>query len=274
MVCRQHEELIRLDLAVREGSDPEAVHDMRVAVRRLRSILRTSRPMLDQPWVDELRRELGWLGELLGAVRDLDVLIETLQAEIDDLNGGDAGRAAGLLAPLHEERDEAHTRLLEGMAGSRYAALREAVRAVGETLPVGDADASAQQLAADEFRRLRKRSRKPATLLNDAQLHKRRIRVKRARYAAELAEPVVGKKASRFVHAAKDVQDVLGEHQDAVVATRRLRQLARKSPSRGAALVAGRLLEQQERRKLAVATQLPPAWRRLQKAGKRAWRTS
>jgi CHAD domain-containing protein len=272
MVARQHEALVEFEPVARAGVDPEGVHKMRVAVRRLRSILRTVRPILDEGWVDEQRRELDWLGRRLGAVRDLDVLLEALTADIDRLNGGDATRAGGLLDPLRSERNEARGRLVAALNDSRYQRLLTAMQSAADAPPVTDDRKAIRKLAAKEFRRLRKRTPKRLGRLNDAQLHKRRIRVKRARYAAELAEPVAGKQAGRFIAAAERMQDVLGEYQDAVVATHRLRDVARKSPSRGAALVAGRLLEQEEKRKQRVrAGQVQPAWRRLRKSGKRAW---
>ena len=61
---------------MRISDDDAAVHDMRVAVRRLRSLLRTARPLLDRPWAESVRAELDWLAGRLGVVRDLDVLIE------------------------------------------------------------------------------------------------------------------------------------------------------------------------------------------------------
>jgi non-ribosomal peptide synthetase component E (peptide arylation enzyme) len=72
-----------------------------------------------------------------------------------------------------------------------------------------------------------------------------RIRAKRARYAAELAEAVVGKPATRFVRRARKLQDVIGEHQDAVVAEERLRAAAAKEHTQEAAISVGRLVERE-----------------------------
>ena len=71
------------DVAVRTRQ-PEGIHDMRVATRRLRSTLATFRPFLDGPRWEAARAELKWIGRLLGGVRDLDVLEARLLAEIDD----------------------------------------------------------------------------------------------------------------------------------------------------------------------------------------------
>ncbi|MGB8198188.1 MAG: CHAD domain-containing protein, partial [Pseudonocardiaceae bacterium] len=71
--------LLAHDPGTRVGADPEELHQMRVAVRRIRAMLKAARPLLDQAWADDLRAELGWLGRALGPVRDADVLIERLR---------------------------------------------------------------------------------------------------------------------------------------------------------------------------------------------------
>src|SRR5262249_10994971 len=74
--ARSTDRLLGEDAAVRHGGDPQAVHRARVATRRLRSDLRTYRGIVDPAWAGALRDELRWLGDLLGGVRDLDVLRE------------------------------------------------------------------------------------------------------------------------------------------------------------------------------------------------------
>src|SRR5262249_55609291 len=112
-VSAQFDELLRFDPGVRAGDDADAVHDMRVAVRRLRSALRTFKPMLAEQWVDSLRDELDWLAALLGAVRDLDVLRENLRRDAADLDGSRAACVDELLRPLDEEHAHARDALLE-----------------------------------------------------------------------------------------------------------------------------------------------------------------
>ena len=98
-------------------------------------------------------------------------------------------------------------------------------------------------------------------------VHRLRIKLKRARYAAELA--ATDGKAERFLERARALQTMLGEHQDAVVAERRLRELAVMDDSTAAAFVAGRLAERQRERRERVARQLPKAWKRLRSSGPR-----
>jgi CHAD domain-containing protein len=99
-------------------------------------------------------------------------------------------------------------------------------------------------------------------------MHEVRNRGKRARYSAELAG---GKPAKKFAEAAKSFQDVVGDHQDAVVAEERLAALVPRAKSPEAVFAAGRLLERQQRRRVAARRSLPKAWRKLQRQGRRAW---
>jgi CHAD domain-containing protein len=105
----------------------------------------------------------------------------------------------------------------------------------------------------------------------DDELHAVRIRGKRARYAAELAEGAVGKPARRFVQDAKRFQDVVGEHQDAVVAEERIRDLLGRSGSAQAHLAGGRLIERERARRREARAAFPAAWDALDKSGKKAW---
>jgi CHAD domain-containing protein len=123
-----------------------------------------------------------------------------------------------------------------------------------------------------EFRRLRKRRRRVGPDPSAADLHKLRIRGKRARYAAELAASARGGAAKRFIDRAETFQDVLGEHQDAIVAEKAVRGLAARARSVGASLAAGRLIERQQDRRRQARDAFPKAWKRLRRAGDRAWR--
>jgi CHAD domain-containing protein len=92
--------LVEQDPGIRLGGDSEHVHKARVATRRLRSDLRTFRPVLDRGWVGRMREELRWVGAALGAVRDADVLLEELRSQGASLPKLDAPAAEALLAQL------------------------------------------------------------------------------------------------------------------------------------------------------------------------------
>jgi CHAD domain-containing protein len=265
----QADELRRLAPPARLG-DPESVHDMRVATRRLRSILRATRRMLDPDWVLFVRGELAWVGDLLGAVRELDVLGATLSEDASMLSGGDAVVAPSLLQPLGVERAAALGQMAEGLESTRFERLLVTLESASAEPPWNGREQRLERVAAKEFRRLRKRARLNPEASNAA-LHKGRIRVKRARYAAELAVDARGKRAAKFISAAKNLQDLLGEHQDAVIARRRLRDLSLASKRPDTSLAAGRLIERQEQRMHDARKRLPASWKRLEKRGRRAW---
>jgi CHAD domain-containing protein len=129
------------------------------------------------------------------------------------------------------------------------------------------ADTTLGAVAEGEFRKLRKSVRALGDDPTDDALHATRIKGKRARYAAELLE---GKAARDLVDAAKGFQDVIGDHQDAIVAEERLRRLARGSSAR-AALAVGRLVERQRQRRSQARAAVPAAWARLERASRRAF---
>jgi CHAD domain-containing protein len=161
--------------------------------------------------------------------------------------------------------------MLAAMSGDRYFALLDRLEAVEAALPVRETDVTLAEIAAKEFARLRRAVRALPPDPSDDELHDVRIRGKRARYAAELAEGVVGKPARRFVRAAKRFQDVVGEHQDAVVAEERIRGLLAVTRSSAAHLAAGRLIERERERRRDARAAFPRAWARLKKQGRRAW---
>jgi CHAD domain-containing protein len=249
-------EIERHDPGTRLGRDPESLHDMRVGVRRLRALVRAGRELVatDTAELDERLKELG---RILGEVRDLDVLLARLDAEAAELGGEDAKRAASLLAALRTERSGSRSRLLGALRSDEYLALLDdTARTIDELEPSGSA-ATLDELTGKAAAKLRKAVRKLPDAPANEKLHAVRKKGKRARYAAELA----GQK--ELVKRAKKLQDVLGEHQDAVVAAERLRELAAGAPEQ--ALVAGRLVEREEERRLEARAAWPKAWRKLRK---------
>jgi CHAD domain-containing protein len=271
MVAAQVEDLIAHDPGTRLGADPEELHQARVATRRLRAVLRAARPLLDPDWTESLRTELSWLGDALGPVRDLDVLLERLRAEIDDLEPAERRASERLLGLLEEVRERARAAMLEAMSSARYADLLSWLEAAAVAPRGRSADVSLESIAAKEFRKLRKAVRALPSEPSDEALHAVRIKGKRARYAAELAEGVVGKPARRLVKNAKRFQDVIGEHQDAVVAEERVRGLLGEIEGAQAHFAAGRIVERERERRRAARAAFPKAWKRLEKSGKRAW---
>jgi CHAD domain-containing protein len=177
-----------------------------------------------------------------------------------------------MLAGLAEERSAAHADLVEALESDRYRLLVSRLGRELASLRVSLPGEPVGELAAAEFAKLRRVRRKLGEQPADVALHDLRLRVKRARYAAELAEDEVGAAASLFVRRAKAVQDLLGEHQDATTAEARLRQALRRPQSVRYALAAGRLIERQHLRRAEVRAGFPAAWSALEKQGRATWR--
>ena len=234
-------------------------------------MLRASRRVLDQEWSEPLRAELKWLGGSLGPRRDLDVLLQQLRKQIAQLDQPERTAAASLVENLEAERDGAQALAVEALESDRYFRLLDALEGAVRGPRVRRGEISLSKLAAREFKRLKKVADRLGPESTDDELHRARILGKRARYAAELAEPEAGKRARRVVARAKEFQDVLGAHQDAIVAEARLRGLLAEQAGSGAAFAAGRLVEQERERRLEARADLPKAWRALEREAERAW---
>jgi CHAD domain-containing protein len=271
MLRAQLEAIRAHDPGTRLGRDPEELHQMRVAGRRLRAILRAARPMFEPEPLEALRVELRWLGGALGVRRDLDVMRDYLVAELATLDPAERRGGHRLLRRLEEAREEARLELMKALDDDRYLALLDRLQEFIANPPATSAEVALPDVAAREFRKLRKTVAALPETPGDADLHGARIKAKRARYAAELAVPVVGRPAQRFVEKAKRLQDILGEHQDAVVAAGRLRELFDGVRGRRAGFVAGRLVERQRARCLAARAAFASAWPKAERRGRKAW---
>ena len=252
-IREQVERVFAHDPGTRLGTESEELHQLRVATRRLRAFLRAGQELVDPIWADPVRTELKWLGGVLGPVRDLDVLIEHLTPGVESL-GTDRAEGRKLLRTLERKRRTARKRMMAALDSARYFALLDAleqpVATIAETPTLAE-------IHAAEHKQLRKAVRALDDAPSDEELHAVRIEAKRARYAAELAGD------DTYVKAAKVLQDVLGEHQDAVVAAGQLRDLATRMPD--TSLAAGRLVEREQARALRGRDDWRSAWKRLAK---------
>lgn len=212
---------IRLNQAV--------VHPTRVGVRRLRSTLRIFSPLFDTEKAAALEEELIWFAGLLGEVRDRDILRERLLGQVAELPGEYVlGPVASQIeSTLQLERSRYLKRVVQEMKGDRY---RQLLDRLNEwwTAPPFTEQASQPSAAVGGY--IRRAERKLNKRLRNAggdveALHRARKAGKRFRYAAELSEPALGKKASKAVKEGKRLQELLGEHQDSVVSAMFLRRL-------------------------------------------------
>jgi CHAD domain-containing protein len=213
---------------------------------------------------------------VLGDVRDADVLYERLQRQASELSARDARATAALLRRLTVQRDEARLTLLAALRGERYVTLLDRLIAATETVPViAGEDKPARDALPALVRKPWNHLEKAVESLDadppDAALHRVRIRAKRARYAAEAAAPIVGKPARAFAKAVADLQTVLGDHQDAVVAEDWLRREGARSAT--VALAAGQLIAREQAEAVATRRRWPSTWKRASAKKLRAWFT-
>jgi len=262
-----------LDPMIRRG-EPGSVHDMRVATRRLRSILKSAGKNLDMPAASGLRAELKWLGGVLGEVRDNEVLARYLQARLaeiaaDQLMGPVQARVSAYFAPRAASAREA---LREALDTGRYIALlNDLDQSLRGPLPAG----KARQPAADVWpaavkrtsRRVRRRARRagraPAGHARETAMHETRKAAKDARYTAEAASLAGRKKDRRVVRCMTKIQSTLGDHHDAVVARDTARDIGVRAHLAGEnAFSFGLLYERCQRDALVLAEQARADWAR------------
>ncbi|ALA61103.1 CHAD domain-containing protein [Nitrospira moscoviensis] len=271
-VLRRHEHhLLIHDPGTRLGTDPEDLHQLRVATRKLRAIFRAARPMLSLEWAEALRGELAWLGDALGPARDLDVFLSHLLQETENLSPAEQNTLAPLRAALERERSEAQTVVVRTLEQERYLRLLERLEAAAEAPEIKSVEVSLVNLARSDYKKLKRAMQDCPADPAPAWLHRLRILGKRARYAAELAEPAGGKPVSRFMEQVKAFQDLLGEHQDAAVAEARLRKCAGETSDPLTSLVLGRLIERQYARQQRARARLAGVWKKVKKRGRTAW---
>ena len=225
------------EAGTRLGEDIEALHDMRVAARRLRAALQAFRPWLS-PRLQHSRDELGWVAAALGTVRDLDVQLERL-AEWRAVDPAASAALDDVERLLTDRLDQGRKRMLTALDSRRYDLMVQrfasALRRGSPRSVAGGREpilAVAPGLLEKRYRRLRRMGDaiKPAS--PPASYHALRIDAKKLRYALEFVGPIYGKPATEFAVRLTALQDLLGLHQDADVAIAMLREMAATSGRR------------------------------------------
>ena len=250
-LAAQLDALRRAEVDVRAEA-PEGVHDLRVAMRRVRSALATFRPLVDTSVAEPLRAELCWASQELGRLRDAEVVAERVAALVD-AEPGSSDRAA--------ERPIADAMVLEVargrevvadvLASRRYRTVVASLEAFVLDPPWTDhavaapARKVARKRVRKDVRRLRDRLERafaePDADLRAPMLHEARKAAKRLRYATEAAEPVMGRRTRRLGEVATRLQTLLGDHHDTVATREALVAFTRARADAGTAFACGRL---------------------------------
>jgi len=287
--------------AASPAADPHDVHQARVATRRLRSDLKTFRAVLDPVWVGHARADLQWVGTILGAVRDTDVLAAHLHPDAlaGHLDPGEQDQGTvELRGVLGAQRRAAVDEMTAMLDTDRYLDLLDRLEVASNHPPFWSRDGvAADEPAADvlpglvgsRWQALRKQVRRAGREPSDRQLHQIRIKAKQLRYAAEAAAPTMGGAARRTAAGAEDVQTVLGHHHDAVAAEAWLREQVGAGDADGhadgdgngagspsglstaAAFSAGQLAAQARQDQRTFRRQWRTSWKAMAKPKRRRW---
>jgi CHAD domain-containing protein len=217
----------------RRSTETERVHQSRVALRRIRSNLRTFRLVVDPAWSTSLRAELAWYGECLGELRDLFVLRDMLS-----INGPlllDEGDLEPILDIVSQSISGAQTRVAEARGGDRHARLGEQMNLLWDSPQFTDkAEKPAGKLMPTllhrSWRDVRGAGRTAKKQPTDQNLHKLRIRSKGLRYGCETVALLAGDPARRTTQATKVLQGKLGDLHDACASVEWLEALAEDHP--------------------------------------------
>ncbi len=281
-LAEQVAELVTRDPQTRRDQ-PDALHKMRVATRRLRSALATFRPLLEHERTDPLREELRWLAGVLGAARDAEVMHARLRrlvaAEPDDLVLGKVrDRIDVLMTARHRA---AHDTVLEALDGERYLRLLDALDQLVADPPFRpsageDAATALPHLVRRTWRRLDRTmsaaERSPRGPEQEKWLHEVRKEAKRTRYAAEAVQPVVGRPARRYAAAVAELQETLGDFQDGVVTRQVLRELGARGHRAGEnGFTFGRLHASEQAKADAAVDRWPQARAAVSRRRLRRW---
>jgi CHAD domain-containing protein len=260
----QFDEIVKQDLRVRRD-EPDAVHQMRVATRRLRSVLRVYRRLLE-PSMSRLRSELRWLGRRLAESRDLDVQEEHFRSSVSSLPaelvvGPVSARFDRHFGPA---RASARADVLATLGDKRYRRLLDSVDNLLADPPL--ASRASRPAASELPKHVRRAYRRTKRRLSSDTLHRTRKAAKQYRYALEVAEPAVGRQARRARKQVRALTKVLGEHQDAAVARPVLRDLGMRANLAGEnGFTFGLLYERERARGEEAERGYPEYWKKVRK---------
>jgi CHAD domain-containing protein len=268
------------DSAVRRHKS-SGVHQMRVTLRRLRSILVSFAPLYDETAVASLRGEVKWLAGELGGARDAEVVRQRLV----EMAATDEQRAvaARVDVELAEAQATGVERAVAALDSKRYSEMVQELADFAGAPPWFEEACRPEtevprQRVLREWKRLRRRVHRAdeteGAVLRREALHEARKAAKRLRYAAETLKPAYGQDAARLARRAKGLQEALGDIQDHAVARETLRVLAEK-PGRDAhdAFVLGTFHADEDPHWAEAEERYADAWATIARKKNRSWLT-
>jgi CHAD domain-containing protein/adenylate cyclase class IV len=274
-VLRFHyDEMLRNEPGTRLGIDIERLHDMRVASRRLRTALRVFEHALPAARKAAFEKELRWITDALGPVRDLDVYLASLASHARDIAPDDVPHLADYRHVIEERRERARRTMLDALDSARYGRFKDRFRrwlnrgapnrprAPLAAAPVEQGAARLLLDVRDTVLKRGKRARKKTTV---RRLHRLRIACKRLRYTCEWFSALYGKPYRKYIKAVRDLQDLTGDHHDAVVGSEQIRHVVHENGNIPATIVLAMGQVLAEKREIIAQTEaaFPKAWKRF-----------
>lgn len=231
----QVEAVEQLEPLVREDA-PDSLHKMRVALRRTRSCLLAFRGWFAEGTTDQILLDLKWIGAALAPARDLEVVAARVRMAT---HGAGTDAARRLSEAVLAERTGAFADALAALDDERWAQLTKALRELVDEpqwreAAHGDARGALTAVVAKDWRKVAKAMHKARTAEtpegHEERLHEVRKRSRRLRYVTEVARPALGWRCARLTIRLVHVQDILGRHNDAYVASSTLLRIAPADP--------------------------------------------
>jgi len=253
------------------AGDIEALHQMRVGTRRLRASVQLFAGVIHGSRMRIYKRDLPWLGQAAGSVRDCDVM----EALLRDCGHHLEPALATALEPLAEvisaKRDAEHARFVEQLRTPRYTQMcaRLADPLLRRALPATDAGCNAPAMIAPIARSVRKAGKRIARNAPPALFHRLRVRIKRLRYALEMLIEMGGKRSRKALMRLEQMQELLGVHQDTVTAAAWLRDyaLSVEGVAPGTLMAVGATIQMLVDRRQQLATRAYRQWRKILHSG-------
>ena len=262
--------LTRLEGGARAG-EVAATHQLRVATRRLRAALRLFGPVLSPRFAEAAGRDLGWVGQAIGAVRDLDVLAATVKARAERLDPQLRSALGPVGVAIHEQRLIALGDLVRTLDSARCRQLLARLARFADTPARPERDRAiadcAPALVHPLVRAAVRAGRRLDADSTPAQLHRLRVRIKRLRYALETLA-FAGKSVRRARVELERLQDLFGAHQDAIAGTTWLWRYTRAADGDPRAMLpVGALVQALTKRAAKTRRRALKAWRKVVRSG-------
>lgn len=257
------------EVAARAG-EIEAIHQLRVANRRLRAAVELFSSVLHGSRVNYLRRELHWLGSTAGATRESDVTEQLMRKRSGRLDRTSQDSLAPIFEELSSLRRVELARIGEMFSSKRYRMLLERVAStpLRKVPPTTVVRATVTLMLRPIARAVRRAGARLEPDSAPEEFHRLRIRTKRLRYAMEMIDEMTGRRGRKAVKRLVEMQDLLGSHHDAVIAIAWLRHFAGTANAPPASLLAaGALIQSLHRLQIKLTTRSLDRWKKLERDG-------